>query len=511
MSLATLLANSARCFPDRPALTIGTETYLDYAGLARAASGVAASLIETRGCSPGDPVLLAMSNNRDYLTCLFGCWWAGLTVVPVNAKLHPREIAGIAEDCGARIGFVTPDLAPGLAEACPQIDFIGIGETAFSDLIDRDPIAAADVDAADIAWIFYTSGTTGRPKGAMLSHRNLMAMTLAYLADVDCLTRHDAFLHLAATSHASGLFALSFIAKAANNILPEANGYDAAEMRAILSATEKLTFFAPTVLLNRMADDGLADTPMGNVKTVLTGAGPVHASDIHRAMKTFGPKLWNGYGQGETPCTITAMDKHCIARAAIEGDDEALASVGIPRTGIALRLVDPDGDPIEDPIGSGRIGEVTVRGETVMTGYLNRPDATVQALRGGWLHTGDLGRIDAQGRLHLLDRVKDVIITGGMNVYAREVEAVLLTHPGVGEAAVVAEPNPDWGEQVTALIVPDGTPPDWNELDRLCLDRLAGFKRPKRYVHARSLPKNAAGKVLKAELRARISGRSTEN
>lgn len=499
MTLAVFLANAARSFPDRPAVTVGQAVRLDYAGLARAVAGLAGGLRGRLGLMPGDRVLLAMRNNPDYLTILFACWQAGLVAVPVNAKLHAKEIAFIANDAAVGVIFATDDLAQAIAAELPRTPMILPGTVEFAAMTACDPLDRHDTAPSETAWVFYTSGTTGKPKGTLLSHRNLTAMAIAYLADVDFLTPQDSLLHLAATSHASGLFGLSFVTKAGNNILPESGGYDPDEMAAIIAAQDSLTFFAPTTLLDRMARDAaMRDAPHAHIRTILTGAGPVYAADIRRALATFGPRLWNGYGQGESPCTITAMSKDMIAAAAQTGDDKRLTSVGIARSGITLRIERADGtaaDPDE-------MGEVLVRGDTVMHGYLNQPESTAEALADGWLHTGDLGRLDRWGYLHLSDRKKDLIITGGMNVYAREVEEALLTHPAVAEVAVIGAPDAAWGESVLALVVArPGIHPSPTEMDALCLDRLARFKRPKRYEIVTSLPRNSAGKVLKADLR----------
>jgi long-chain acyl-CoA synthetase len=501
MNIAQLLLRSAVSFGDRPAVTVGASVYLDYRRLGRTVAALAGGLRHTHGLKPGDAVLLAMSNNADYLTILFACWHAGLVAVPANAKLHAREIAYIAEDSGARLAFVSEDIAGDLGPLLPALPAVRLGSREFAMLARGDCVELVDRAAADAAWIFYTSGTTGRPKGALLSHRNLMCMAASYLADVDFLAPDDSLLHLAATSHASGLFGLSHVAKASNNILPEAGGYDPGEMAAIIAAQPKLSFFAPTTLINKMVDDpAIAAAPLGNIRTILTGAGPVYAEDIRRAIGFFGPKLWNGYGQGESPCTITAMPKDLLGVAWHAGDDRRLTSVGIERTGVTVRIAGPNG-AFAAP---GEVGEVLVRGDTVMSGYLNRPDATAEALAGGWLHTGDLGSFDDRGFLHLTDRIKDVIISGGMNIYAREVEEVLLSHPAVAEAAVIGAKDAKWGESVLALVVarPGAKMPDAAALDMLCLDRLARFKRPKRYLIVPDLPKNPAGKVLKAVLRS---------
>ena len=500
MSLATLLHDAARSHPDRPAISVGNRQVLDYAGLAREAAGIAASLTR-RGLRPGDPVLLAMKNTESYFSWLFGCWWGGFVAAPVNATLHGREIAGIIGDLAPKLAIADPAIATEIAPLCPTLDIIERGSAAATRAARTDPAGPpCPVALTDAAWVFYTSGTTGTPKGACLSHANLLSMTTGYLADVDRLTPEDTLLHLAATSHASGLFGLSFVARAAEHVLMPSGGYDPDDMRAILTARKAVTFFAPTTLLSRMRQDGIGDLAQDHIRTVLTGAGPVLAQDVRNAVDTFGPRLWNGYGQGESPCTITANDQASIARAIAEGDDTGLVSVGIPRTGVTLRLLAPDGSEVPQ----GEAGEVCLRAPTVMSGYLNRPEATADTLAGGWLHTGDIGRLDDRGRLTLLDRIKDVIISGGMNVYAREVEDVLSPHPAVAEVAVIGTPDPKWGEIVVALIVPTpgATPPALAEsLDAHCLDRLARFKRPKRYEIRENLPRNAAGKVLKAQLR----------
>ncbi|MFN7278173.1 MAG: class I adenylate-forming enzyme family protein, partial [Betaproteobacteria bacterium] len=236
-----------------------------------------------------------------------------------------------------------------------------------------------------------------------------------------------------------------------------------------------------------------------NVRTRLCGAAPIYASYVRGALAVFGPRIWNGYGQGECPCTITAMPKHLYAEGLSE---ERLTSVGIVRTGVEVCITDDRGKPLPP----GEVGEITVRGDVVMRGYWNNPEATARALRDGWLFTGDLGVMDAEGYLWLKDRSKDLIISGGANIYPREVEEVLLSDPAVAEAAVVGRPDPQWGESVVAFVVPRaGAIADPARLDRLCLDNIARFKRPRQYVVVPELPRNNTGKVLKTELRARLA------
>jgi long-chain acyl-CoA synthetase len=507
VNLAVLLANASRCYPDRPALSVGHEVLFDYATMGDRVGRLAGGLRYGLGLRPGDRVALAMKNCPEYLEFLFACWHAGLVVAPLNAKLHPRELAFMAEDCSAALILSHAQIVPDLAPLLPDVRRIEPGSPAYLAMLDAQPLAVHPCDPADLAWLFYTSGTTGQPKGAMLSHRNLMAMAVGYFADVDQLTEHDALLHVAATSHASGLFALSFVAKAGHNILPASGGYEPAEMAALIDATPNLTFFVPPTLLRRMvADPAIRATNRANIRTILVGAAPVYAEDLKSGLSAFGPKLWNGYGQGESPCTITAMSKAMIAEAAASGNNAELASVGIPRTGIEVRIAGDDGRSLS----AGQIGEVLVRGETVMAGYWNRPEESAEALKGGWLHTGDLGCMDLRGRLTLLDRKKDLIISGGANIYAREVEEALLSHPGVAEVAVIGLPDEEWGESVAAVIVRRvGEPCSIDDLEARCLYRIARFKRPKRYEFIDELPRNAAGKVLKRQLRERYGGRMT--
>lgn len=500
MNLARLLFQTAENFPDRPAVSLGERRLYDYGAYGALAARLAGGLRGKYRLRPGDRVALAMTNNPEYLALLFAIWRAGLVAVPVNARLHPREIAYIAADCGAALCFATVDLADGLAPVLPaNVRLIVLGADEWRALASAEPCEVADVRPEDAAWIFYTSGTTGRPKGAILTHRNLLAMTVGYLADVDRLTPDDCLIHMAAQSHATGLFGLSHIAKATHHILPESGGFDPGELGDLLRLYDSATLFVPPTGLRRLLHDPVFDrAPVERMRSLLLGAAPVYLSDLKAGYDRFGPRLWNGYGQGESPCTITAMSKEMLAEAMRAGDESRMMSVGIPRTGIEIAVVDND----DRPLPAGEIGEVVVRGDTVMAAYWNLPAETEVALRGGWLHTGDLGSLDRQGFLTLLDRAKDVIISGGMNIYPREIEEILLEHPDVAEVAVVGLPDPEWGESVVAVLVPHlGSAPDVAELERLCLDRIARFKRPKRWRFVEALPKNSAGKVLKRDLR----------
>ncbi|MEM1187136.1 MAG: AMP-binding protein [Pseudomonadota bacterium] len=502
MNIAQLLENSARNFPARPAVSIGRETHLDYAALGRRTARLAGSL--QRLSAESRTVAITVPNCPEYIEILFATWHAGLAAAPMNARLSASELVFMIEDSGARVVFATQEQASalrGLLSA--DTVFLVPGGRRYADTLEVAPATLVDRASDDLAWVFYTSGTTGKPKGAMLSHGNLMAMTLGYFADIDALDEHDALLHIAATSHASGLFGLSFIAKAGNNVLTQSDGFDPAELVALINHYESLSFFMPPTLLRRLDSyPELAQADMRRVKAVLLGAAPITPRDLRAGHALFGSRLWNGYGQGESPCTITALSQSMIAQAITDNDDATLSSVGTVRTGLHIAILDEAGHALS----AGETGEVAVRGATVMLGYLGRPDATREALLDGWLRTGDVGRLDERGFLTLLDRKKDVIISGGINIYAREVEDILLEAEGVADTAVIGIPDQEWGESVVALVIAGERAPDHSELDRFCLERMARFKRPKYYLFVDELPRNASGKVLKRQLREEISG-----
>jgi len=493
MNIALLLARAARRHADRPALARGTgivASYADFAAsVARLAGGLAARL------APGERVGLVMANCPDYAVAMFACWHAGLVAVPINAKLHPRELEFILDHAGCRLCFATPELLPavaGLTEA------VASGSAAWLRLFDA-PIEVVPRAATDPAWLFYTSGTTGRPKGVTLTQRNLMAATLNYFSDVDAVAPGDAISHAAPMSHGSGFYMLPHVAHGALNIAPESGGFEPAEIFELLRAHRGVSMFAAPTMVKRLVDHR-DDGALPGLKTIVYGGGPMYVADCQAALKRFGNVLVQIFGQGESPMTISCLPRADHADTAHPNYLERLASVGTAFTGIELRVAGPD----DEALAPGEAGEVLVRGDTVMAGYWENPAASAETLRNGWLHTGDVGSLDADGFLTLKDRSKDVIISGGSNIYPREVEEVLLRHAAVSEVSVVGQADPEWGEVVVAFVVPRDQVPDTAELDSLCLDNIARFKRPKRYVMVDSLPKNNTGKVLKTRLREQL-------
>ena len=309
-------------------------------------------------------------------------------------------------------------------------------------------------------------------------------------------------IHAAPLSHASGLYALPHIAKAANNVIPESGGFEAAEVLGLIPRFSGVTLFgAPTMIVRLMNSPAMAEADTRNLKLLYYGGAPMYVADVEQALKIFGPKLVQIYGQGEAPMTISYLSRAFYADRAHPRYAERIASTGISRTDLELRVVGEN----DEELPPGSAGEVVVRGDIVMTGYWQDPGATAAALRGGWLHTGDIGSVDEDGFLTLLDRSKDMIISGGTNIYPREIEEVLLRHDEVREVSVVGRPHQDWGEEVVAFVVrSEGSRVAAEDLDQLCLDNIARFKRPKQYYFETALPKNNYGKVMKRDLRDRL-------
>ena len=329
-------------------------------------------------------------------------------------------------------------------------------------------------------------------------------MTLSYYADIDPVMPQDCILHAAPLSHGSGLYGLPHVARGAVSVVPQSGGVDGDEIAALLRRWPGMSFFAAPTMVKRLAGDpAMAAADLSHLKTIIYGGAPMYLADLEDALALFGPRLAQIYGQGETPMTITALSKADHADRDHPRWRDRLQSVGVARTDVEVRVVDDD----DRDLPAGEIGEIVVRGDVVMAGYWNQPEATAEALRGGWLHTGDVGSFDADGYLTLRDRSKDLIISGGMNIYPREVEEALLHHAGVRSVAVVGRPDPEWGETVVAFVVPaDGAaPPPVDELDRTCLDRIARFKRPRDYRFVDALPTNNYGKVVKRELREQLA------
>ena len=488
VNLFAALDQAASRFADRGAVYHGDRRVCTWAQLRDRASRLAASIRQQAGA--GARVAIATHNRPEIIELMFAIWAAECVVVPINYKLHPREMAQILDDAGVSQVFASAAIAAELA-SLSTAPIETIGSEGYSRRFAAAPSAPPRTDPSALAWLFYTSGTTGRSKGAMLSHRNLTAMAVAHLADIDAPNEDCSLVHAAPMSHGSGLYVVPYVLRAARQVVPESGAFDPDEFLDLCGHHPCSSAFLAPTMVQRLVQTGR--TRPANLKTIVYGGGPMYVDSLKSAMRVFGPIFAQIYGQGEAPMTITGL-----RRADHEADDDAiLGSVGYPRSGMEVAVLRSDGGPASP----GEIGEIVCRGDAVMSGYWHDPDATRATLQGGWLYTGDMGSFDARGFLTLRDRSKDVVISGGTNIYPREVEEVLLEHPGVSEACVIGAPDAEWGEVVVAFIVGTAEP---HELDGHLLARIARFKRPKRYEFVDELPKNSYGKVLKRELRATL-------
>jgi long-chain acyl-CoA synthetase len=308
-------------------------------------------------------------------------------------------------------------------------------------------------------------------------------------------------------SHGAGLYAIPHLMAGARHVIPASGGFDAAELFALGAALGALSLFAAPTIVKRLVDyaeqtelsqEGCAQA----FKTIVYGGAPMYAADIQRALRVMGPRFVQIYGQGESPMVGTALSRFHLSDTTHPEHAQRLASIGVAQTPVQIRITDEHGHDL----ALGEVGEVLIKSDSVMAGYWRNPEATQAAIRDGWLFTGDMGCLDTHGFLTLKDRSKDLIISGGSNVYPREVEEVLLQAPGVSEVAVVGAPDPEWGEIIVAfVVVQQGSIVSAQDLDTYCLNEIARFKRPKRYELVDSLPKNNYGKVLKTELRLRLT------
>src|ERR671913_209553 len=363
MNIAHLLLGSSREFSSLPALARGTASHLSYRDLWRKVSVMSMHLSGRFGLKRGDRVAFAMTNCVEAIEVMYAVWHAGLCAVPMNAKLHAKEFAFILENSGAKLCFVTPDLADTIAEAAKEApalkEIVDVTTRSYGFMEVGDPIAMAEAEATDPAWLFYTSGTTGRPKGATLTHRNLLMASLSYFADIDPVMPQDCVLHAAPMSHGSGLYGLPHVARGAVSVVPRSGGVDGDEIAALLRRWPGMSFFAAPTMVKRLAGDPtMAPADLSHLKTIIYGGAPMYLTDLEDALAVFGPRLAQIYGQGEAPMTITALSKADHADRNHPRWQDRLQSVGVTRTDVDVRVADEDGREV--PVGD--VGEVLVRG-----------------------------------------------------------------------------------------------------------------------------------------------------
>lgn len=501
MNAGYLLTRSAHYFGQRTAFVIDGEA-ISYRELNRRVNKLANGLLSL-GLKKGDPVGLLFQNSLAYLESYLALYKTGLIWVRLNARLVPSELQGMLDDSGAQALLTGPEFLETGSEISsgvrrhiqkgqgPGIDYDEMLENGS----DREP--EADVSLDDLSDLWYTSGTTGAPKGIMLTHRNIMTCAQLLLSEVYDIDGGDKFLTAGALSHAGSVRILPFIIRGACSYLhthfdPE-KIFDEIEKSGI---TDLAT--VPTMLFALMDHPKGRHFDLGSLKRITYAGSPTPVERVKEALEIFGPILDQSYGQAES---VISMAHLCREEHLWEGDEareRRLASTGREYPGVQIRVVD-DQDRFLAP---GERGEVVTSSDLVMKGYWNQPEKTEEAFRGGWLHTGDIGYLDEEGYLFLVDRKHDKIITGGLNVYPREVEEVISTHPAVAQVVVFGANDPFWGEAVTAAVVlREGAEVGSDDLVAFCRSRLSGYKRPKRIHFVAEMPKNLYGKVMRKELK----------
>ncbi|MDE2999779.1 MAG: long-chain fatty acid--CoA ligase [Gemmatimonadota bacterium] len=510
MNIGTLLTKSARTYPQNLAVACGPRRWT-YARFNERVNRLAHAF-RRLGVRRGAHVAILMQNLPEMLESMFACFKAGAAAVPINFRLHPNEYAFVIDHSESELVVISSQFnAPvsRIRDRLPGVRHVVTIADAHERMLDYETLIRAesagfddtDVDPDDVAWVFYTSGTTAQPKGALLTHRNLLAMTMNFYSDIcQGFGPGDVALHAAPLSHGSGLYALPNVGKAAANIIPETVSFD---VDGVLEAIEKhrvTNMFAAPTMVKRMAESPVLHRyDLRSLKILNYGGGPMLAGDLRVAIEKLGPCLVQLYGQGESPMTITVLPHRDHVLNGAPQQMKRLSSVGIARTDVEIRILDEAGYELPP----GDVGQIVTRSDLVMKGYWRNPEATAAALKDGWLHTGDVGYMDEDGYVFLLDRSKDLIISGGENIYPREIEEVLIRHPAVFEVAVIGVPHPEWGEAVKAVVVKaPGCDVSGEELIDFCKGRIASFKKPGSVDFVEELPRNNYGKVVKNMIRA---------
>ncbi|WP_077034886.1 long-chain-fatty-acid--CoA ligase [Pelomonas sp. KK5] len=506
MELTEPLHRGARERPEAIALVCGARR-VSYARLAERVARLAAAL-RAMGLQPCDRVALLGLNSDRYVECLFGSWWAGGVVNPVNTRWNPREIAYSLDDCETRILLVddtfkamAPELLR-LSRSLRTLVYVGDGEPP-AGMLGYEALLAAAAPAEDahrggdqLAAVMYTGGTTGQPKGVMLTHDNLALNARAAIAAAP-RPAAGVGLCVAPIFHVGGCgLVLQLMARLARLVILPAFD-EAALLDAIRAEGGSEIFLVPTMLKRLIEHPRFRAEDCATLELVLYGAAPIDAALLDQAMLALPRAAFcQMYGMTELAPVATVLPAACHQPAQ---RGERLRSAGLAIPTAELRIVDAEGRPVP----TGTVGEVTVRGPTVMAGYWGKPEQTAQALREGWLHTGDGGRLDADGYLYIVDRIKDMIISGGENVYSAEVENVIAQMPQVSACAVVGLPDATWGERVHAvLVLRSGQALAAAAVTAFCRERIAGYKCPRSVEFRAELPLSAAGKVLKYVLRS---------
>ena len=515
-NLSCLLRQTARLFPDRPGLIQGEQSWTWAQIDARVDALVAA--LRALGLKKGDRILQQSRNNLAMFESAWAAFRMGCVWVPTNFRLTPGEVAYLGASSGAvamLVETVFAGHAAAVREAAPALQhvvWIGPqsghdlpdGELAYEDLLAQHDGAATTEETVahdDPLWFFYTSGTTGKPKAGILTHGQMAFVVTNHLADlIPGTTEDDRSIAVAPLSHGAGIHALMNVARGAATVLLPSEKMDLELVWQLVERHRVSNLFTVPTIVKLLVEHPAVDRyDHSSLKFVIYAGAPMYRADQRLALRKLGPVLVQYFGLGEVTGNITVLPRHM--HSADDADPNAnIGSCGRPRTGMEVAILDAEGRPL--PVGE--VGEICCRGPAVFAGYHDNAEATARALRSGWFHTGDLGRLDARGLLYITGRESDMYISGGSNVYPRECEDLLLEHPGVAEVAVLGVPDRTWGEVGVAVVVRrDGTEPVSADALLAFLDgRLARYRWPRQFVFWDALPKSGYGKITKKDVRA---------
>lgn len=505
-NLAHLLVQSARRFPDRPAIVWRDRvwTWAEFLSRIQAAAGGLAE----RGVRHGDRVLVHARNSNAVLETMFATWMIGATWVPTNFRLTPPEVAYLAVSSGASVHIFDAAFPDHAAAARAENPGCALEISIGGDGLEWDTLAGgsarverpADVEHHHPAWFFYTSGTTGRPKAGVLTHGQLEYVVCNHLCDLMPDTREtDASLVVAPLSHGAGIHALPQVARGAVSVLLPSERLDCEEAWRLVEQWRVSNMFTvPTILTMLARHDAVDRYDHSSLRHVIYAGSPMYRADQKYALGKLGKVIVQYFGMGEVTGNITVLPPHLHS----ENDEEMpVGSCGFPRTGMDVTIMDDAGNHLP----ANATGEICVRGPGVFNGYHDNPEATAKATTFGWFHTGDLGHMDARGFVYITGRASDMYISGGSNVYPREIEEVLLTHPAVAEACVLGLPDERWGESgVAVLVLEAGSAVSDSEMLAHLDGKLAKYKWPQRFVVWADLPKSGYGKVAKKDVKERL-------
>lgn len=511
MNLHGLLAQSARRFPEEIALVWGEKTWT-WAQLQRRVNAMAAALQKEFGVVKGDRILIQSQNCNQMFESMFACFQLGAVWVPTNFRQTSDEVAYLAAASGAKgmiCGHSFPEHVEACRQTCAEMKFvIAIGNADFGDdyddIIDRfdsETVMTAPVDHDDPCWFFFTSGTTGRPKAAVLTHGQMGFVVTNHLCDLMPGTTHDdASLVIAPLSHGAGIHQLTQVARGAKTILLPTDKLDIAEAWRLVEQWRVSNMFTvPTILKMLTEHSAVQERDHSSLRYVIYAGAPMYRTDQINALKTLGRVIVQYFGLGEVTGNITVLPaaEHHLEHS----EDTRPGTCGYARTAMQISIQDDNGNEVSP----GVTGEICVIGPAVFAGYYNNPEANAKAFRNGWFRTGDLGHMDETGFLFITGRASDMYISGGSNIYPREIEEKLLTHPDISEVAVLGIPDPVWGEVGLAVCVArPGTAPEAEEIIAWLGDKIARYKIPKRLVFWPEMPKSAYGKVAKKLIREEL-------